>query len=228
MKRIAALLLTFFLTTCFLTAQEPFFCVTPGTVQYYERCRLKTGKLTQTTLFEIKTVEKKKDGRRAKYFVTMKDHWGKDIFGGRTALAVDIDAISDTHMNFGEFIKCFAQNILGDIKITSKGNAALLPSGMRPGDILPDAHCEVSWGILSLVIDVIDRKVLRCETITTPAGTFECVVAREHKIENGPFHYGDEWSDTWYARGVGYVRHDTLNKKMEPIESEILIRRELK
>ena len=34
----------------------------------------------------------------------------------------------------------------------------------------------------------------------------------------------DEWSENWYARGIGYVRHDKLDDDMQPKETEILIR----
>ncbi len=36
-------------------------------------------------------------------------------------------------------------------------------------------------------------------------------------------HPGDTWSDTWYAPGIGYVRHDSYNYKMELLSSEILV-----
>ena len=221
--RVYSILVFAFLATCLAKAQEPFFCVTPGTELYYERTSTKNGKLSQTTLFEISSVENKDEGCLVSYCVTMKDHRGKDIFGGRTALTVDVAANGDTYMDFGESVRDFVKNILKDINITTTGNAALLPADMKPGDSLPDAHCELRWGMLSLTLDVIDRKVLRTETITTPAGTFECVVAREHKIENGPMHYVDTWSDSWYSKGIGYVRHDVMDVKKKLKESEILI-----
>ena len=67
------------------------------------------------------------------------------------------------------------------------------------------------------------RTVLRRETITTPAGTFHCIVAREFKEETAPMHHESQWSDTWYAPGVGYVRHDELDSKFRPKTMEILV-----
>jgi hypothetical protein len=94
---------------------------------------------------------------------------------------------------------------------------------MDVGDILPDSHCAVKVSAFTYYIDVTERVVLRKEQLTTPAGTFDCVVVREHKVEEGPMHHGDFWSDTWYAPGIGYVRHDTFDKKMRLESIEILI-----
>ena len=51
---------------------------------------------------------------------------------------------------------------------------------------------------------------MRRETITVPAGTFDCVVVKEHKVERAPLFKRDRITYTWYALGIGLVRHDTL------------------
>ena len=38
---------------------------------------------------------------------------------------------------------------------------ALLPADAKPGDVLPDASCKVSMGLLSVTIDVTVRQVIR-------------------------------------------------------------------
>lgn len=42
-------------------------------------------------------------------------------------------------------------------------------------------------------------------------------------LKDGPMHHGDVWSDTWYAPGIGFVRHDSFDKKMRLESSEILL-----
>jgi hypothetical protein len=228
MRRLFPTIAILFLTAVVTMAKEPYFCVTPGCVQYYERNKVKGGKLTQTTLFEIESARNNAGGKVVSYYVTMKKAGGAQIFGGRTPLTVEIDADGTTHMDFGASVRSFIKNIFKDAEITCSGSAAVLPADMKPGDTLPEAHCVLTAGILKLTIDVTSRQVLRYETITTPAGTFDCVVAREHKVEDGPMHHYDRWSQSWYAPGVGYVRHDVLDKNMEAEYSEILISREFK
>ena len=228
MRRRLSAIIVLLLCSFAALAQEPYFCVTPGCVLHYERTKVKTGKLSQTTLFEIESAKKSSTGRVVSYYVTMKKAGGTPIFGGRTALSIDIEANGDTYMDFGASVRGFVQNVFKDVEITCTGNSAILPAAMKPGDTLPDAHCELTSGIIKLTIDVTERKVLRQETITTDAGTFDCIVAREHKVENAPMHHFDKWSDTWYAKGIGYVRHDVLDNKMDVEYSEILVRREFK
>jgi hypothetical protein len=49
-------------------------------------------------------------------------------------------------------------------------------------------------------------------------------VVREFKTEKAPLHKKQLWNDSWYVRGVGYVRHDTYDKNMRMLSSEILMR----
>lgn len=97
---------------------------------------------------------------------------------------------------------------------------------MQPGDTLPDSHSIIKVFLLKYRMSYTERRVLRQERLTTPAGTYDCVVIREHRKERGLLNKVDLWLDSWYARGVGAVRHDYYNKRMKLEESEILISNE--
>lgn len=99
---------------------------------------------------------------------------------------------------------------------------AVLPDNMKPGDILPSADAKVTILGLRYSVKVTERKVLRYETITTPAGTFDCIVISEHKVEKAPAYRRETTALSWYADGIGYVRHDTYDKKMNLETSEQL------
>ena len=58
--------------------------------------------------------------------------------------------------------------------------------------------------------------------ITVPAGTFDCIVVREHKVERGPGRNRTTTGETWYARGIGYLRHDTYDKNLKLETTEVL------
>ena len=132
--------------------------------------------------------------------------------------------IQTTTLDIGAAVKAVIQNVLPRAHITYSGGVALMPMIMEVGDVLPECHCEVKVsGFLTYHIDVTERVVLRKEILTTPAGTYDCVVVREHKVEEGPMHHWDFWSDTWYAPGIGYVRHDNFDKRMRLESIEILV-----
>ena len=222
MKNISACVLLLLSVFFSCHAQEPYFCTTPGTSLSYNRYDSQTGKLTQTTLLEIKSVKPWNGGRRIEYFMTLKKANGKDMFGGRTAQSVYVDADGNSHWNLAATVTGLIKNYLKRADVSSRGDISLLPATLTPGDTLPEVHCELFWGKFRLTIDVIQRQVLRKETITTPAGTFNCTVVRERKTENAPLHHWDHVSDNWYVQGIGYVRHDVYNDDMQVMYSEIL------
>lgn len=214
-----------FLQCLLMGAQDPYFCNKPGCKLYYERHDADNTRLTQTTNMEIDSLTVLGNGQTlVDYGVTLRKNGKREMFGGRAALQVIIDPNGDVHMDFGASVKAFIHTLLPKAKIKVTGTSALLPSGMKAGDELPEAHCQVSAAGVKVTVDVVERKVLRREQLTTPAGTFDCVVVRERKIENAPFHHLDHYLENWYVAGVGYVRHDRHDKNMKLEDSEILIR----
>ena len=97
-----------------------------------------------------------------------------------------------------------------------------MPSHLSTRDTLPDVYASVRVFGLTMKITVTERKVLREETITTPAGKFNCMVIRERKVEKGMGRNRHTIADTWYAKGIGMVRHDTYDTDLKLLTSEIL------
>lgn len=219
----ATLFIIAFLSTISLLAQEPFFCTRPGTKLHYERHKAGTTKLTQTTLFEIESEQATSKGQEVHYAVTMAKANGSDLYGGRAIQTTLITPNGDVNMNFGETVKAFVKNMFPRANVEISEAWALLPAKMHPGDTLPETHCTVTVMGLKAYFHITDRRVLRKETITTPAGTFDCVVVREHKEEDAPFHHPDNWLDNYYAPGFGYVRHDKYDKNLRLQEIEVLV-----
>ena len=78
-------------------------------------------------------------------------------------------------------------------------------------DDIEDAVFEVTVAGLPCKVSVTDRKVVGRERITVPAGTFDCVVVLEHKSQRlGKLVVS--YAYTWYAAGIGMIRHDTYVK----------------
>ena len=217
-----SLLLVFAAVLC-AYAGEPYFVTRGDRTLYYERYKAGTKKLVQTTTLDIDRVEAVGAARRVHYTMTLRKANGSTMYGGPADLSVLIAENGDVDMDFGGTVKMVIQNMFPHAKVRFSGNAALMPLGMQPGDTLPDSHCILKVAGMEVKLDITGRKVLRRERITTPAGTFDCVVARERKQEKAPLHHVDVWSDTWYAPGIGYVRHDEYDKNMRLETSEILI-----
>ena len=205
-------------------ASEPYFCTFGNRTLYYERYKPGSPKLMQTTTLDIGAVLNDGPGRIVYYGMTLRKASGKAMNGGTANLSARIEGNGDVGMDFGAAVKAVIQNVFPRADITYSGGVALMPMIMEVGDVLPECHCEVKVsGFLTYHIDVTERVVLRKEILTTPAGTYDCVVVREHKVEEGPMHHWDFWSDTWYAPGIGYVRHDNFDKRMRLESIEILV-----
>lgn len=201
---------------------EPYFCVQRGRTLYYERYDAGSNRLRRSTTLEIGAVLPQGEDLRVEYRFTLRRPGGAVMYGGAAPMEVRVGPDGGVRMDLGGSLRAVLRNLFPQGKFVSSGSAALLPADMEPGDTLPEAHCTVEVSGVKYRIDVTERKVLRRERITVPAGSFDCVVVREHKVERGPGHSRNTWSDSWYAPGVGYVRHDTYDKNLRPDTSEVL------
>lgn len=146
------------------------------------------------------------------------------MYGGPVALKVTVKQDGDVEMDAAQAVAAVFSNILGTRNVRTSGGLTVLPSDMEPGDTLPDVSGSATAGPVSMKVDVTGRKVLRRETLTTAAGTFDCIVVQEHKVEKGSLRNRVTTAQTWYARGVGMVRHDTYDKHMELETTEVLVK----
>lgn len=79
-----------------------------------------------------------------------------------------------------------------------------IPDDIKAGDKLSDT--EISVKVLTVVTiknQYVNRSVKLRESVTVPAGTFDCYLVEDHETlnGNGPFRV-----QTWVAKGIGIVR----------------------
>ncbi len=203
-------------------AGEPYFCTQTGKTLYYERFDASGGKLRRTTTMTVEGVKPYASGRKVVYSFVLRRPSGADMYGGPARMEAVIDADGTVRQDLGASLKSVLGNLLRGRELESSGSMALLPVDMKPGDNLPEAHCVVDALGAKYRIDVTERRVLRAERLTTPAGTFDCLVVREHKVERGPGRHRDTISDSWYVQGIGYVRHDTYDRNLRLETTEVL------
>ena len=205
-----------------LAAGEPYFCLQPGKTLYYERYDADSGKLRRTTTLHIVSVRQTAAGREVDYTFRLGRPGGGALYGGPAALTVTVDADGGVRTDMGASLKAVLRGLFPKAEMRSEGTAALLPPGMKVGDRLPEAHCTVDVKGAKYRIDVTQRRVLREERITVPAGTFDCLVVIEHKVERGPGRNRTTTAESWYVPGIGYVRHDTYDKNFRLETREVL------
>ncbi len=118
-----------------------------------------------------------------------------------------------------------------DMEMTIDGTDIEVPNNLSVGQTLPDANVTLKISVagamnMNINVDTINRKVEKKESVTTPAGTFDCfVIYSETKtkmmISNQTFP-----SRLWLAEGVGMVKTENYNKKGDKTGSMVLTKLE--
>jgi hypothetical protein len=106
-----------------------------------------------------------------------------------------------------------------DVKVA--GTQMVMPSNLAPGDKIKDSNVSMTLtmaviGEVTADVATTGQKCTGVETITAPAGTFEC-----HKVERKSVTVANMLgkvtlvnnSTTWYARGIGVVKSLTYDEK---------------
>ncbi|NOX46200.1 MAG: DUF3108 domain-containing protein [Chlorobi bacterium] len=102
-----------------------------------------------------------------------------------------------------------------ELQVDSKDMA--IPSDLSVGMSLPDANISIAisnqgFKIMTLTVDITERKVEAQEDITTPSGTFNCYKMTYHiSTKMGVRISGN--ATEWLAKDVGIVKSENYNKK---------------
>lgn len=110
-------------------------------------------------------------------------------------------------------------NSAKDMQMEVSGEGISYPSNLADGQSLPSGENEIkmksgNMTLMTFRFKEINRFVEKKESITTPAGTFECYkITSESEIK--VLFKRTIKSAIWMAKGVGIVRTETYNKKGE-------------
>lgn len=217
--------LAFLLFPVLLGAQNAYFCDVQGRKLTYERRYSKNDELKWRHVMTIDKVTNGADGSKAiEYNSSFTKAEGGKMYGGPVHLNASISAGGDVSLDTAESMASVFRNMLPSAaNIKTEGGVTVLPCALNPGMTLPDVSALVSAAGLKYTTVVSERLVDRTERISTKAGEFDCVVVKEHKVEKGPGRNRVTTAYTWYAKGIGMVRHDTYDKNLRLETSEVLV-----
>lgn len=223
-RRLAALWAILVLAVLPLAGESlaPYFCDKEGATLEYTRTTV-DGDVKWYHTMRIGAMVSTPDSTTVEYSSHILTRKYKPYYGESPAELKAVIKGGSVILNVAESVAAVFRTIFSEnTRITSTGGESALPVDMSPGDTLPDVFSSVKAMGMTMRINVTERKVLRYERITTPAGEFDCIVVRERKVEKGMGRNRHTVADTWYARGVGMVRHDTHDKNLKLQTSEIL------
>ena len=183
----------------------------------------KKGKVTGINRHTISEVEPTSSGYKAVVSVDILDEKEKEL--SKTSFAFECDG-EVVRLDMSAMMDPSVNESLQGMEVELSGDALQIPSKLSPGMELPDAELEItakSGGVKIMTIRqlVTDRKVEGTETITTPAGTFECIKMTQ-TTEMKMLVKKKFKTVSWYALGVGMVKSETYDKKGKKQSSTVL------
>ncbi|MDE6702578.1 MAG: DUF3108 domain-containing protein [Muribaculaceae bacterium] len=108
--------------------------------------------------------------------------------------------------------------------LSSKGSLEFdLDPKAAPDTKLPKSNLRLSAGMDTMRANLWDGKFLGSETVTVPAGTFDCLKVSYTMVINGGEGVDKRFITDWYAKGVGLVKSVETDKKGNPTSEDVLI-----
>lgn len=108
-----------------------------------------------------------------------------------------------------------------DAQIEVSGVDMEIPAKLAVGQSLPDANITMSIGFMKIMMNITNRKVVAAESITVPAGTFDCLKIT-YDFEAKALFKMTGASAQWMAKGPGIVKSETYDKKGKLSGSQVL------
>ncbi|MDC6384890.1 hypothetical protein D2V93_15095 [Flagellimonas taeanensis] len=115
----------------------------------------------------------------------------------------------------------------GDMEMDITGTDVELPNDLSVGQALPDSNVNLKMKMggavnMNMNVETINRKVEKKESLTTPAGTFDCYVIYSETRTKMMMGNQTQPSRIWLAEGVGMVKQESYNKSGKLTASTLL------
>lgn len=185
----------------------------------------KTGKSVSKTESKIASV--KIDGTKKTFTVT-----SSTTVNGQ-AVNLEYDMICDKGSFSVNLKNLYAAQLIGQykgMKTDIEADNLIYPSSMSVGQELPDASLKITATMegmppnmsgMAITMDVKNRKVSARESVTTPAGTFDCYKI-EYDVTSKTIVAVNIHACEWVAENVGVVKSENYDKNGQ-VESYTLL-----
>lgn len=182
----------------------------------------KKGKTEAVTNYTVTNLKKEGDTEIATLQTKVFDKNGKSIIDSSYDIVCSGDTVS---IDFKSLMNAMMAEQYGDMDVTFTGTDIHLPNNLSVGQILDDANMQMKMSMggigMNMNVEMTDRKVVDRESITTPAGTYDCfVLTYTTKVKMGMARSFS--GKQWIAAGVGMVKQEDYNKKGKVTSSSVL------
>lgn len=212
--KIISLFLSMFVLLLTARSQncEGFFPVKEGTVIEMQSFNPKD-KLQAISRQTILSVNSLAEGLAIKVKSEQFDDKNKPVFDQE----LEMRCIGDVfYMDMKNFLDPKTMSGFKDMEVTVSGADLEFPGVMQVGQTLKDGDIKMAvnssgMNIMNLEVKIYNRKVEAIESITTPAGTFECYKVSYDTEFRTMFKITAKGTE-WISRNVGTVKSEQYDK----------------
>ena len=182
----------------------------------------KKGKTAAVVDYQISDVREESGQKVAKITSTVKDEKGELIATSNYDVTCSGDVVS---IDFKSMMSPQLIEQYKDMDFEITGNNIEIPNNLNVGDKLPDSNMEMTMKMagmnMKMNVAMKERSVTGKESVTTPAGTFDCVVITyTSEFKMGMTRNGT--AKQWLSKGVGMVKQEDYNDNGKLTSSSVL------
>lgn len=175
----------------------------------------KKGKLSAMVEYTVNNVASTAEGDTATMTQKLIDDKGNLVSSSDYTILCREGLVS---IDFNSLSRPEMLQAFGNAETEVTGTNIDLPNDLTVGQELPDGGINIVVSLsginMNMNIDIINRKVEGKESVTTPAGTFDCyVISSTTKMKMGTNM--TRHSKQWIAEGVGVVKMEDYKKNMK-------------
>ncbi|MEM8567682.1 MAG: hypothetical protein AAGF85_14570 [Bacteroidota bacterium] len=209
MKTVLIFLLSFLVVVGGSFAQcNPYFDLQEGSKWEITNYSGK-GKFQGKQQSEIKTLETGSNGWKATMATKIYDKKNKIIYDKDVDMACDNGVVT---LDLTRLIPDEQLQTFKDMNMQVEMDNIEVPEKLETGMILDNGSVTISGDLpMTMTVTITDRKVEGIETITTPAGSFECYKI-SYNVGTKMLTNMKSTGVDFIAEGVGMVRNETYSK----------------
>lgn len=216
MKKSTLIILAVFCSFMVSAQCNNYYVLDQGTEWTYENIDGK-GKSVGKNQQKVTAYEKTSNGFKATIHSVFTDQKGKNMMEGDLEMICDNGTIM---IDMRKFIPEEQQKAFGSYEMKMESENLEFPSKLAVGQSLKNGSIKMtaigSPIAMTMEVMITDRKVVAKESITTPAGTFDCFkitsksTSKTHMGIAMSFEFGNT---EWIAEKVGLVKSESTDKK---------------
>jgi len=225
MKSNLILLLSLFICSSVINAQDncsKFYPMNEGVSMEYTNYN-KKGKVQGISLYKVVEVTNARGTTNATMAINMTDGKGKNAYSTDYNLTCTGNVVT---LDYESLLPSDMMEQYGNMDIEISGNDIEIPNDLSVGQNLKDANVAMKISMsginMNMAVDMRNRNVEKKESISTPAGTYECYVLYSENRSVMMMANQVYPSRVWLAEGVGMVKQETYKKNGDVMSSTLL------